>query len=141
VPEDLIERVAVAFPAHRVAPEVAPRLADPALSPAARSLLITAMIRFGARAPDQWLRHARWIASVHLKWWDLESAAADLAGGVGVLLDGLVADGFTGTVCSEWGGHEWEPLEVSAAVQSDAHHRLFEARTRSAEDDFRTKTT
>ena len=141
VDDDLVQRLVAAFAAGRVAPEVLPRLGDPTLSPAARSLLITAMTRFGSRAPSAWLAHAPWIASVHLKWWDLDSAEADLAGPVGTVLDGLLDAGFSGVVCSEWGGHEWQPLGVSAADGSAAHRRLVESRLAERPTDLRAKAT
>jgi hypothetical protein len=141
VPADAVERLADAFGERRVAPEVLPHLADPALSPAAKSLLVTAMTRFGSRTAGEWLPLAPWIASVHLKWWDRDSAEADLAGETGALLEGLLEGGFAGTVCSEWGGHEWQGLDVPAAVESAAHRRLFEHRFRTFPTDFGTKTT
>jgi hypothetical protein len=141
VPRETIARLADAFAARSVAPVAGPSLADPALSPAAKSLLITAMTRFGHATAEEWLPLAPWIASVHLKWWDLPSAEADLAGETGRLLEGLAAAGFAGTVCSEWGGHEWEGSDVPAAEQVEAHRRLFEARFGPHSTDFGTKTT
>jgi hypothetical protein len=141
LPADAIARLADAFAARQVAPAVAPHLADPALSPAAKSLLVTAMTRFGAGTAAEWLPLAPWIASVHLKWWDLPSAETDLAGEAGDLLEGLLAAGFAGTLCSEWGGHEWQGLDVPAAGQAEAHRRLFEHRFGPLPTDFGTKTT
>jgi hypothetical protein len=141
VPPETIDRLAGAFAAGHVAPVVRPSLADPALSPAAKSLLITAMTRFGSATAEEWLPLAPWIASVHLKWWDLPSAEADLAGEAGALLDGLFGSGFDGAVCTEWGGHEWQGVDVPAAEQVQAHRRLFDARFRTASTDFGTKTT
>lgn len=141
VPPGTLARLAEAFAARRVGPLVGPSLTDPALSPAAKSLLVTAMTRFGHGTVDEWLPLAPWIASVHLKWWDLPSAEVDLADETGALLDGLFAAGFDGAVCSEWGGHEWQGADVSAAGQVEAHRRLFDARFRTAPIDFGTKTT
>lgn len=141
VAPERIARLADAFAARNVGSVVGPSLADPALSPAAKSLLVTAMTRFGHATAGEWLPLAPWIASVHLKWWDLPSAEADLAGETGALLDGLLAAGFEGAVCSEWGGHEWQGDDVPAAEQVAAHRRLFDARFRTASTDFGTKTT
>ena len=141
VPPDTVARLAEAFATRRVGPMVGPALADPALSPAAKSLLVTALTRFGHATAEEWLPLGRWVASVHLKWWDLPSAQADLAGEAGALLEGLFAGGFSGAVCSEWGGHEWEGLDVPAAEQVRAHRRLFDERFRTVSTDFGTKTT
>ncbi|HEY8319281.1 MAG TPA: hypothetical protein VIG76_10655 [Amnibacterium sp.] len=121
----VLDRLAEAFAARRVAPEVLPMLADPAVSAAARGPLITAMTRFGHGAAADWLPLASWIRGVHVKWWDLDSAANELAGETGLLLEGLLAAGFRGTVCSEWGGHEWMTSEADTAALLAAHARLL----------------
>lgn len=141
VPGALVARLAEALASGRVAPVVLPALADPTLPPAAHALLITAMTRFGASRAASWLRLAPWIAAVHVKWWDLPSAAADLGAGAGAVIEGLLASGFDGTVCSEWGGHEWQGLEVAASAQVAAHLDLLLRRFGQGSADFSTKTT
>ena len=121
---DVLDRLAEAFAERRVAPEVLPLLADPAVPAAARGPLITAMTRFGHGSAAEWLPLSPWIAGVHVKWWDLESAGNDLAGETGLLLEGLLAGGFRGTVCSEWGGHEWRTSEADTAALLAAHALL-----------------
>ena len=124
LPPEALVRLADAFAERRVAPEVLPRLADPGTSAAARGLLITAMTRFGHGTAAEWLPLAPWIAGVHLKWWDLDSAADDLAGETGLLLEGLLAAGFAGTVCSEWGGHEWRTSDADTLALVAEHALL-----------------
>jgi hypothetical protein len=141
VPEALVERLAEALGSARVAPIVLPALADAAIPPAAKALLITAMTRFGASRAAAWEPLAPWIAAVHVKWWDLGSAAADLGAEAGAVIEGLLASGFDGTVCSEWGGHEWQGLEVGASGQVAAHLDLLRARFGRRPTDFSTKTT
>jgi len=128
VPEALVARLGEALASGRVAPLVLPALADPALSPAATALLITAMTRFGASRAASWLPLAPWIAAVHVKWWDLDSAADDLGAETGAVIEGLLASGFDGTVCSEWGGHEWQGIDIAASAQVPAHLDLLRAR-------------
>jgi hypothetical protein len=141
LPPAAIERLAEAFPERRVAAEVLPRLGDPSLSPTAKALLVTAMTRFGAGRAAEWLPLAPWIASVHLKWWDLGSARADLDAEAGLLIRGLLDAGFAGALCGEWGGHEWEGLEVPAALRVEQHRRLVVARFGDFPIDFGTKPT
>lgn len=141
VSDALVARLAEALGSGRVAPIVLPALADPTLPPAAHALLITAMTRFGASRAASWLPLAPWIAAVHVKWWDLASAAADLGAETGAVIEGLLAAGFGGTVCSEWGGHEWQSLEVAAATQVAAHLDLLRARFGRGSIYFSTKTT
>jgi hypothetical protein len=141
LPADDAERIAAAFHEGRVPQAVVPLLADPSTLPALHGLLVTALTRFGSRTAADWLPLAPWIASVHLKWWDQESAEADLGAEVGAVLEGLFAAGFTGAVCSEWGGHEWEPGSVSGLERTRVHRRLVEARFGEALTDFGMKTT
>ncbi|MDH2444863.1 hypothetical protein QDR37_12980 [Amnibacterium sp. CER49] len=141
VPGELLDRLADALAERRVAPVVLPALGDDSLTPAAHALLITALTRFGAAPASAWLPLAPWIAAVHVKWWDLESAARDLAGEAGAVIDGLLAAGLPGTVCSEWGGHEWQGLEVAARDQVAAHLTLLRNRFRATSPHFGTKPT
>lgn len=141
VPHRLVVRLRDAFAEGRVGSIVLPALADDGLTPAAHALLITAMTRFGASRAVDWLPLAPWIAAVHVKWWDLESAAADLAGEAGAVIDGLLAAGLPGAVCSEWGGHEWQGLDVDASSQVAAHVGLLRDRFGPVSADFSTKTT
>ncbi len=128
VPADVVARLDEAFVGGVVAPVVLPHLGDPALSPDAKSLLVTAMTRFGHGRASEWSALAPWVGGIHLKFWDLQQAEEDLAHETGALLEMLFAGGFAGTVCSEWGGHEWESSDVPAVAQTAAHRRLFAAR-------------
>jgi len=141
LPAGEADRVAAAFREGRVPQVVVPLLSDPSTSPALHGLLVTALTRFGSRTAAEWLTVAPWIASVHLKWWDLESAEADLATEVGAVLNGLLAAGFAGAVCSEWGGHEWLDDADAADVTRRPHRRLVEARFGEVVTDFGMKTT
>jgi hypothetical protein len=57
------------------------------------------------------------------------------------VLEGLLAAGFAGALCSEWGGHEWHGPDMAAAPQVDAHRRLVRDRFGADRVDFGTKTT
>ncbi|MGN6445229.1 hypothetical protein [Amnibacterium sp.] len=141
LPTSVVAGIAGAFRDGSLAARVLPLLADPSSSPEVHGLLVTALTRFGSTPAAAWLPLVPWIASVHLTWWDLESAEADLDGEVGAVLDSLFAAGFAGVVCSEWGGHEWEPASVSGLDRTRAHRRLVETRFRDASIDFGMKTT
>jgi sugar phosphate isomerase/epimerase len=134
-------RLADAFAERRVPAVAGPLLADPATDPTLRSLLVTALTRFGSGTAPAWTPVLPWIASVHLKWWDPASAAVDLDGELGDLLDALLAAGFSGALCSEWGGHEWTSIGTSALERTLAHRRLVEARFGTGTIDFGMKTT
>ena len=48
-----------------------------------------------------------WVGAFHLKFWDLEDSDGRVSAPIrdlGALLRGTE---FAGTLCSEWGGHEW----------------------------------
>lgn len=141
VPHALVDRLGDALAERRVAPLVLPALRDDAITPLGHALLLTAMTRFGSSTAAAWLPLAPWIAAVHVKWWDRPSAAADLEAEAGAVIGGLLAAGFEGTVCSEWGGHEWQGLDTPAAAEVAAHLDLLRGRFGVGSADFSTKTT
>ena len=47
------------------------------------------------------------VSGVHLKFWDLDDSDGRISNPIREISSELAAVGFTGTLCSEWGGHEW----------------------------------
>lgn len=53
---------------------------------------------------------------MHLKFWDLDDESERVSRPIRELAGALAATGFTGTLASEWGGHEWlddDPTEIT----------------------------
>ena len=66
----------------------------------------------------------------HLKFWDLDDADGRVSQPIRELGGELARAGFEGTLCSEWGGHEWLQ-DLDATETTRAHLQL--ARTALAQ--------
>lgn len=71
------------------------------------TLYMDLLVRFGRSEAAVVADVLPWIGAFHLKFWDLDDTDDRASGPIrdlGALLSGT---DFTGTFCSEWGGHEW----------------------------------
>ncbi len=71
------------------------------------TLYMDMLVRFGRSDATVIADVLPWIGAFHLKFWDLDDSDDRVSGPIrdlGALLRGT---GFSGTLCSEWGGHEW----------------------------------
>ena len=78
-----------------------------AVPTAVHTLFMDLLVRFGRSDASVIADVLPWVGAFHLKFWDLDDTDARVSApirDVGGLLSG---SGFTGTFCSEWGGHEW----------------------------------
>ena len=75
--------------------------------PHVHTAFMNLLVRFGrSRASD--LRGVLpLIGAVHLKFWDLDDQDGRVSGPIRDIAAELADVGFAGTLCSEWGGHEW----------------------------------
>ena len=67
------------------------------------------LVRFGRSPVDVVRGILPLVGAFHLKFWDLDDADGRVSQplrDLGTLLRDA-APGFAGTLCSEWGGHEW----------------------------------
>ncbi len=84
--------------------------------------------RFGCTSVDEWTEFLGETTSVHLKYWDLDDTDGIVSGPTGQIKRALAAVGYSGFVCSEWGGHDWLETDTSSAFEMTARHRaLFDA--------------
>jgi hypothetical protein len=100
-----------------------------ARSPELAALLVTAMTRFGSTEVADWRWFLPHVASVHLKFWELDDEGGAVSRPIRELRAALAALGYDGTYCSEWGGHEWMPAEVDPAAMTAGHRRFFDDAT------------
>lgn len=80
------------------------------------------VVRFGrSRASDlrAWLPL---IGAFHLKFWDLDDADGRVSTPIRELGTEIAGTTFSGTLCSEWGGHAW--LDDDAATMTAQHLAL-----------------
>ncbi|WP_404429526.1 hypothetical protein LG299_09375 [Microbacterium lacus] len=71
------------------------------------TLFMDMLVRFGRSDAAVIADVLPWVGAFHLKFWDLEDSdgrVSDPIRDLGSLLSGTE---FAGTLCSEWGGHEW----------------------------------
>jgi hypothetical protein len=80
------------------------------------------VVRFGrSRAADlrDWLPL---VGAFHLKFWDLDDSDGRISTPIRELGAELASTSFSGTLCSEWGGHAW--LDDDATSMTTAHLAL-----------------
>ncbi|UUT36128.1 hypothetical protein [Microbacterium elymi] len=107
-------------PATQVA--VFDALRDGAVPPRVHTLFMDLVIRFGRSNAAALTGVLSLIGGVHVKFWDLDDADGRVTGPVRDLATMLRTCRFTGTLCSEWGGHEW--LDADATEMTRAHLAL-----------------
>ncbi len=81
-----------------------------------QTLFMNLLIRFGRSDIGDLTSVLPLLSGVHLKFWDLDDTDGQVSGPIRGLGAALRATGFTGTLCSEWGGHEWlddDPWDIT----------------------------
>ncbi len=95
--------------------------------PAAHALFMNLLVRFG-RTPAAALRPVLpLVGAFHLKFWDLDDSDGRVSQPIRDLAAELALTDFSGTLCSEWGGHEWlddDPADVTRRHLELAHAAL-----------------
>jgi len=90
------------------------------------SLALTLATRMGRTEPNDWQRAMKFVQTVHLKFWDTDNADRAVSQPIAALIESLAAQGFTGPLISEWGGHEWVGLEEASSLVLARHKVLYE---------------
>ncbi|MFJ4171739.1 restriction endonuclease subunit R [Paenarthrobacter sp. NPDC089714] len=84
--------------------------------PRIHTLFMNLLIRFGRSDAADLKEILPLVGGFHLKFWDLDDADQRVSGPIEELGHLLAQEGFTGTLTSEWGGHEWlrdDPSEMT----------------------------
>lgn len=87
--------------------------------PAVHTLFMNLLVRFGRSEVSELEPLLPLTTGVHLKFWDLDDADGRVSRPIGDIGAALRRTGFTGTLTSEWGGHEW--LDADPATTTRAH--------------------
>jgi len=95
------------------------------LPPAATHMVMGSMVRFGWSDPGDWRELLPLVAGMHLKFWDLEDAENSVSRPLAAFAEGLREVGFTGVLCSEWGGHEWIDSADGTAHEFTRRHLVL----------------
>ncbi|MFD5214278.1 restriction endonuclease subunit R [Microbacterium sp. NPDC058345] len=88
--------------------------------PAVHTMFMNLVVRFGRSEASDLRDVLPWTAGVHLKFWDLDDTDGRITRPIAELGRELRVAGFAGTLCSEWGGHEW--IEDATAVDATRRH-------------------
>ena len=123
VPEELLRRLATQWRAPETHAAVIDLLRSGQVPPLVHTLYMNLIVRFG-RSPASVIRDILPITGAfHLKFWDLDDTDDRVSAPIRDLGAELRAFGFAGTLCSEWGGHEWV-TGVSGTEITRAHLAL-----------------
>ncbi|NEN05687.1 restriction endonuclease subunit R [Diaminobutyricibacter tongyongensis] len=125
LPPDLLARLTNDWLEPATLDAVVALLRAGGVPPQAHTLYMNLLVRFGRSSVDVLRDILPLIGAFHLKFWDLDDTddrVSQPLRDVGSLLRGSE---FTGTLCSEWGGHEW--LDDDAAGMTRRHLALARA--------------
>ncbi|WP_251452531.1 sugar phosphate isomerase/epimerase [Microbacterium sp. Marseille-Q6648] len=116
IPHDLVARLENDWRDPATAEAVVTHLRSGAVPGAVHTLYMNLLVRFGRSDATVLRGILPLVGAFHLKFWDLDDSDGRVSNpirDVGTLLRG---SDFTGTLCSEWGGHEWlddDPYEIT----------------------------
>ena len=93
-----------------------------AVPPGIHTLYMNLLVRFGRSRASDLRGILPLVGAFHLKFWDLDDADGRVSAPIRDLGAVLAGSDFAGTLCSEWGGHEW--LDADAADMTRRHLAL-----------------
>ena len=120
LPQDLLDRLAEEWRDPATAGAVGALLRSGAVPPAIHTLYMNLLVRFGRSDATDLLGILPLVGAFHLKFWDLDDADDRVSAPIRDLGAVLAGSGFAGTLCSEWGGHEW--LDDADAADMTRRH-------------------
>jgi hypothetical protein len=127
LPADLVGRVTDEWGAPSTAAAVRACLAEGLVPPHAMALYMTMVVRFGTWTVPEIAALLPHVAAVHLKFWDLDDAGGRVTRPLVDLASALERHSFAGTLCSEWGGHDWYEGPEGATEMTRRHLALVRA--------------
>jgi hypothetical protein len=124
IPKALLERLTDGWLEPETLEAVVAHLCSGDVPASAHALYMDLLVRFGRSTVDVVRGILPLVGAFHLIFWDLDDADGCVSQPLRDL-GALVRDaapGFAGTLCSEWGGHEW--LDADPAHLTRAHLAL-----------------
>ncbi|GGI47475.1 hypothetical protein BCL57_002173 [Agromyces flavus] len=122
VERSLVGRVAAGWRDPATVDVLVSALRSGAVPPSAHALFMDMLVRFGRSEPTALRDILPLVGAFHLKFWDLEDAEHRVSRPIRDLGAVLSGSDFAGTLCSEWGGHEW--LDADPAEMTRGHLEL-----------------
>jgi hypothetical protein len=126
VPSDLVDLLASDWRSPDTHAAVLSLLGSGGVPPRVHTMFMNLLVRFGRSDAADLRAILPLTGGVHLKFWDLDDGDGRVSAPLRDLGRELVRSGFTGTLCSEWGGHEWLE-DLAAAPTTIAHLALARA--------------
>lgn len=122
VAEEVVRRLETEWRAPETHSAVIATLREGRVPPAVHTLYMNLLVRFGRSDIADLEPLLPLTTGVHLKFWDLDDTDSRVSRPIGDIGTALKRTGFTGTLTSEWGGHEW--LDADSAATTRAHIAL-----------------
>jgi hypothetical protein len=107
VAEQLIRRLATEWRSPETHAAVIDLLRSGGVPPQVHTLYMNLIVRFGRSEASVIRDILPLVGAFHLKFWDLDDTDDRVSSPIRDLGAELRTTGFAGTLCSEWGGHEW----------------------------------
>ncbi len=107
IPPELLTRLTDAWLEPATLEAVLALLRSGGVPPSVHTLYMNLLVRFGRSSAHALRGILPLIGAFHLKFWDLDDTDDRVSQPLREVGSLLRRSGFTGTVCSEWGGHEW----------------------------------
>jgi hypothetical protein len=118
LPEDLLTRLRDDWRDPTTTGAVVDLLRSGNVPPSIHTLYMNMLVRFGRTSVEELESVLPLLGGAHLKFWDLDDTDGRVTQPIRDLAAALARTGFTGTLCSEWGGQEWlddDPIETTRA--------------------------
>ncbi len=122
VPEPLLQRLATDWRDPATNSAVIDVLRSGGVPPLVHTMYMNLLVRFGRSDAADLRSVLPLVGAFHLKFWDLDDTDGRVSQPIRDLGAELAGTDFTGTLCSEWGGHEW--IDADAADMTRRHLAL-----------------
>lgn len=129
VPESLLSVLGTDWRNPATSDAVIDLLRSGGVAPQVHTAYMNLLVRFGRSQASDLRGILPLVGAFHLKFWDLDDTDGRVSAPIADLGALLAGSGFAGTLCSEWGGHEW--IDADPADMTLRHLGL--ARTALAE--------
>ena len=117
--EELVVRLEREWRAPETHAAVLAALRGGRVPPAVHTLFMNLLVRFGRSEVSDLEPLLPLTGAIHLKFWDLDDENGRVSRPIADIGAALRRTRFTGTLTSEWGGHEW--LDADPAAMTRAH--------------------
>lgn len=120
IPQDLLARLTDEWRDPATTGGIVGFLRSGGVPPEIHALYMNLLVRFGRSRAAELRDILPLVGAFHLKFWDLDDADGRVSAPIRDLGAELAGAGFAGTLCSEWGGHEW--LDDADAADMTRRH-------------------